>query len=307
MESSKWVAAVSPDDSVHMVALRTLESRLADVEHYLPLAALSSQEDVEHVHQLRVATRRAVAASKLYRRCFPSMREELCQSLKAIRRAAGQARDLDVLVARLESSATDLRAAGFLAVVKHQRQQAQEPLQAAYEATQGAASLRQLWEALRRGAEQHSTAVQPKPFPRFARRQLRKVVRKFFDAEPREMDDLEALHAFRIRGKQLRYAIELLVAGFPAKLREQLYPRLEQLQDRLGAINDHVVALGRYQHWREQSADRAERQYLKRLIRSEEQQLRAALRRFARWWTPHRSQLLRRHFDRLTRRLDERE
>ena len=54
--------------------------------------------------------------------------------------------------------------------------------------------------------------------------------------------DVQALHAFRIQGKQVRYAMEIFAGAFPPEFREQLYPIVETLQDRLGAINDHVTA-----------------------------------------------------------------
>jgi CHAD domain-containing protein len=43
-------------------------------------------------------------------------------------------------------------------------------------------------------------------------------------------------------GKNVRYTIELLRRGLPAPLREHVYPMIKDLQDRLGAINDHATA-----------------------------------------------------------------
>ena len=58
------------------------------------LATLLADSDIENVHRLRVSTRRAVAAIKLYRDWLP--RKELRwmrKRLKKIRRAAGVARE----------------------------------------------------------------------------------------------------------------------------------------------------------------------------------------------------------------------
>jgi hypothetical protein len=60
--TDKWVPIVAPEEGVREVASGTLAARLATVQHYLPLAAEKSDEDVEYVHQLRVWTRRAAAA-----------------------------------------------------------------------------------------------------------------------------------------------------------------------------------------------------------------------------------------------------
>ena len=303
MDNSKRIVEASSDEPVHQVATRTIGSRLADVEHYLPLAAERPEEDVEYVHQLRVATRRAVAAVELYRGCFPARaRKVLCRHLKRIRKAAGHARDLDVLMSRHGVAAGDPCAAIFLAMVTQKRQVAQEPLRSAHESTLATASLSESWEDLRRSADERAAPGKSPRFGRWARRQLRETVRAFFRAEPQELDDMEALHAFRIEGKRLRYAIELLAAVLPDQCRTKLYPQVEHLQERLGDINDHAVALVRYRSWRDESSDRSERKCLRGLLKTEKKALRRALWRFARWWTPHRSKRLERRLEQLVAR-----
>jgi CHAD domain-containing protein len=303
MDSSKWVVEVSSDEPVHQVAIRTIESRLADVEHYLPLAAQRPEEDVEYVHQLRVATRRAVAAIELYRECFPARpRKVLCRQLKRIRKAAGHARDLDVLMVRQGVVDGDPCAANFLATVTQKRQLAQEPLHAAHESTLATASLHESWMELCRSADKRVAPGRATCFGRWARRHLREIVRTFFRAEPEELDDMEALHAFRIEGKRLRYAIELMAAALPDTCRTKLYPQVERLQERLGDINDHAVALVRFRTWRDECPDRSERKYLRKLLKTENKALQRALWRFARWWTPRRSKRLERRLERLVAR-----
>src|SRR2546421_3740321 len=96
--SSKWIEGIGPETRIEEAARRSLEPRLAAVGHYLPMAAHLAEHDVEHVHRLRVATRRAVAALKLYRKLLPKKPARwMKKRLRKIRRAAGDARDLDVL------------------------------------------------------------------------------------------------------------------------------------------------------------------------------------------------------------------
>jgi hypothetical protein len=64
--TERWVQGVSPADRTIDVAVRTLGGRLDAVLYYLPLAAEKADEDTEYVHQLRVWTRRATAALRLY-------------------------------------------------------------------------------------------------------------------------------------------------------------------------------------------------------------------------------------------------
>src|SRR5262249_22855308 len=58
--------------------------------------------DIEHVHRLRVATRRAGAALRIFESCLPDKTfRRVRKQLRAMRRAAGEARDWDVFIADL--------------------------------------------------------------------------------------------------------------------------------------------------------------------------------------------------------------
>src|SRR4051794_37589945 len=100
--SGKWIEGIGRETRVEDAARRSLEPRLAAVAQSLPVAAHLAEYDIEHVHRLRVATRRAGAALKLYRDCLaPKPARWMKKRLRKIRRAAGDARDLDVLIERL--------------------------------------------------------------------------------------------------------------------------------------------------------------------------------------------------------------
>src|SRR5215207_4659614 len=101
--SGKWIEGIGPETTVVDAARRSLEPRLAAVAHTLPLATHLAEHDIEHVHRLRVATRRAAAALKLYRDWLPTKTTRwIKKRLRQIRRAASDARDLDVLIQRLQ-------------------------------------------------------------------------------------------------------------------------------------------------------------------------------------------------------------
>src|SRR5690606_30232377 len=92
--------------AVSVGAHDALAARLQAVLTWLPKAAQFPEADIEYVHQLRVSTRKAAAALKLFRDLLPKKRtRRLKAMLKAIRKAAGDARDLDVLIARLDARA----------------------------------------------------------------------------------------------------------------------------------------------------------------------------------------------------------
>ena len=98
---NKWFTGISPDQPVCEVAGRVLDARLKAVCRCLPLAAEKSDEDVEHVHQLRISVRRAVEGVRV----FSGLIEEaeanaLRDRLRRIRLTADDARNWDVMAER---------------------------------------------------------------------------------------------------------------------------------------------------------------------------------------------------------------
>lgn len=297
--NERWILDVSNKDRVTDVAARTIRLRLKAVRHFLPLAATRPEEDIEYVHQLRVATRRAVAAIHLYREFLPRRtRKALCRQLKQIRRAAGTARDCDVLLER-QAKAKGTQAETALKDLRRKRQHAQEPLREVYRSSMEQGALKQLTRQTLAGVSSQGNRKKSPRFQKWARRQLRETTRAFFAAEPVHLDDLDALHRFRIHVKDLRYAMELLAAAFPVTLRTEIYPRIEDLQDHLGTINDHAVAVARFRRWRDEAAKPKRRKRWKKLIVAEKKQLADSLWGFASWWTPRRSKWIQRRFRQL--------
>jgi CHAD domain-containing protein len=291
----KWVQGVSPDDRTTDVAVRTLQARLAAIQHYLPLAAEQAEEDVGHVHQLRVWTRRAAAALKLYARLLPRRRTAwMKKHLKRLRRAANDARDCDVLARRLAEDRTHPEVESWLDKVRAQRAEAQKPIVASYERLKRNDRFdRRVTKLLRRVRPRSKPGHRPQD-PRFgdwARASLQPLVESFFAAAPADGTDMAALHAFRIRGKELRYAMELLAGAFPPDFRDKLYPVVETLQDRLGALNDLATAQTRLRQRIEEADDPAEAEHLRRLLAEEQARCEQMQREFVSWFTPPLQQL----------------
>lgn len=322
----KWIKSAAPNDPVSAVAKRSLQARLKRVRRYLPLAAAQADEDVEHVHQLRVWTRRAGAALRMFDAFVPQRRGKwLAKQLKQIRRTAGDARDLDVLLARLatrEPPADEL--APLIADVTRRRRDAQPPIVELHETLASGDRLRRRVRKLVarvrwRGSEQSDE-------PRYgiwADAQLRDALAPFYEAAAKldsaELDsadleavetataDLDDLHQFRIAGKKLRYAMELLSAAYPREFRKELYREIVALQEKLGAINDHRVAQARYLDWAECAAaagaedepgDKGEYAVLlRRLADAEGASLAACHTEFSSWWSAERAADLRQRFD----------
>ena len=69
MADGKWIAGLTAEMPVADAARVAFAARFAVVTHYLPLAVDKPYQDIEHVHQLRVGTRRAGAALSAFADC----------------------------------------------------------------------------------------------------------------------------------------------------------------------------------------------------------------------------------------------
>ena len=286
---SKWLTAIEPDASVTDAARLTLEARLTAVAHYLPLAAYHAEQDTEHVHRLRVSTRRAGAALELYRDWLPGKRARwVNKRLKKIRRAAGEARDLDVLTERLAREYGE-RAAKISPIVAEERSRVQSDIvQIAERSRRDDRFVRKTARLIASIEPPEEIEAQPNP-PRFrdwADEQLEHVAESFFESIPADSSDMAALHQFRIQAKKLRYAMELLAAAFGSELREVHYPVVEEVQERLGRINDHVAARDRFRTWATADKFAAQKDVLCALAEDELALLAEKIREFHEWWTP---------------------
>jgi CHAD domain-containing protein len=295
-QSWKWIEGIAPEGGVTAAARLSIEARLRAVLHWLPLAAEQASEDVEHVHRLRVATRRATAALKLYRDWLPREPHRwIKKRLRKIRQAAGEARDLDVLTERLRRELGD-RAAPLLAPLAEQRAATQPAIQkVADRSRRQDRMLRKLYLLLAGIGPQGKSGPEKEPdrFGVWAQRQLHELAAETFAAMPEETDDPTALHQFRIRVKRLRYAMELLAPAFGRELREIHYPIVEQLQQRLGRINDHVAGGNRLREWSAATSDSQARALLEAQIEQEQVRLAESIGEFRRWWTPEQAAALR--------------
>lgn len=88
------------DDSFRVAAGKIIRTRFDEMMSFRD-AALTG-EDIEGIHDMRVASRRLRAALETFRDVFPSKRlRPLVREVKSLADALGQVRDTDVLIDRL--------------------------------------------------------------------------------------------------------------------------------------------------------------------------------------------------------------
>ncbi len=274
----KWLPS-GPADRASAVAVRAIRGRTAIVRRLLK-AVTKSPNDPVGVHQLRVWCRRTEAALDFFAPLFPARRLiRLRKAIRGLRRAAGPARGLDVL-AQIEARPS----------LKERRRAGKKLARAARRWRQG---------RLKRRVESLVARVadEAPPFAEFARARLGQVTAEFLAADPPADATESALHQFRIRGKGLRYSLELAAGVLPIQPREAAYKVLGELQERLGTINDLAVRRGVLDERADRATDPADLSALRRQSAEAHGMWLDSVAAFRGFWSVERMAELRSHLD----------
>lgn len=293
----KWVQAISPQESAQDAVSYSLRNRIATLQHFFPRAAISEVESHEDVHQLRVATRRVSAVLDLYAKLLPTKPTKLLhRSLRKIQRVAGTVRDLDVLAKRYRQVEHN-NGKKLVKALHRRRLRLQLRLTRLYLWLRGGDRFLNQIEKLLKKTKESDTPNGPVGI--WMKTRWSQLVEQFDQSTDFDTEDLEALHRFRIQSKQLRYSMELLAPAFDFNQLERAYALVERLQERLGQIQDHVIARKTFREW-ETKRNRISRMCdLKLLIESEDAKLRQQLRDVATWWTPMMKSNMRQAFEQI--------
>jgi CHAD domain-containing protein len=290
MAEGKWVSDLTPGMPVEDAAARVLQIRLQAASEHLEPALTNADKDLEYVHQLRVSTRRADAALRIFRDSLPGkVYKRARRDLRGLRRAAGAARDWDVFLIEL-AARHRASAPGWDFLIGYalgQRLAAQGKLLEVGASVQGdfAGMHREVVQAIRPAAD-----TKPVTFLELARPALAKLLEDLHQAAQGDLEDYANLHQVRILGKKLRYAMEIFVDCFAPTFRESLYPQVEAMQEILGRANDSHVAGERLAEVRgalrrrQPAAWKRYQPALTSLARYHQRRLPQERRRFLEWW-----------------------
>jgi CHAD domain-containing protein len=274
------------------------------VSQYLEPATADLGHESEYIHQLRVATRRCGAAMEAFRPFLPRGKaRRLRRALKRIRKAAGTARDIDVMAIRFSAPRDGISADthdALWARIVDARRAAQPAVDEVYRRC-GQGEFVRRGERLLARVRWRGNRDEP-TFAELANSQLCRVAADFFAIASERPRRAAKLHAMRIAGKQLRYALELFAAAVTG-LRDEIYPVIEQIQQRLGSANDHSVGAQHLAAWGHRRADASKAcdAEFHAHVENEKKKAAAARRAFRQWWTTDRCASLKRRFDELMR------
>ena len=251
---------IEPDDPMSEAGRKTFRFHYRRMLYNEPGTRLG--EDIEALHDMRVATRRMRAAFRVFGEYYqPGEVAPYLKGLKRTGRALGPVRDLDVFRAKVHAYLSTLPESqqgsldGFLAILEAQRKAARERM-ITYLDSKKYARFRDRFGQFVETEGLDSRPVTFKgdnPTPYRVRHVAPPAIYKRL-AAVRAYDEwvsipwtdlpnppLERLHALRIACKRLRYALEFFreVLGPNTKA---LIKEIVAMQDHLGDLQDAVVA-----------------------------------------------------------------
>jgi CHAD domain-containing protein len=222
-------------------------------------AGVRFSDDPEYVHAMRVATRRARAAARLYGDFFrPKAIRRYLRALRRTARLLGAVRDLDVAIARLEQfggkkkRAAAEQAAATLETWRAQRCAAHAALVAWLDSRHYARFVLRFAEFSATpgaGARDYTPKPGEQPIPHQVRHVAPSMILNRFENvrsfetlfEGETVPPVEVLHLLRIECKYLRYNLEFVESLLGPQVGE-LLGELRTLQADLGDLNDAAVS-----------------------------------------------------------------
>lgn len=291
-----WPGLILPDHSVAETCRRVL---LQQIETFMGRTyGLCYDEDIEYVHELRVALRRSRSALRVFDEALNGARDAFQAEVRWFAGELGAVRDLDVFLGFLarHRDGTPRAHRPFLRRLLHamraRRRRHYRKLLDAFAAERYQHFIERFYPMLRAPVGGAGSLFPPgeaceepiaEAAPRLVWRQLKKVLR--YD---RRLDRLtpENQHELRIECKRLRYTTEFLADIYPGRLIGVTEPATA-LQDELGDVHDADVYRDRvltYCERRRGGADAAERDAVEALLGCLREQRARHLRRASRAW-----------------------
>jgi CHAD domain-containing protein len=239
---------VTPQSAPCLCARQLILERVKELARHE--AGTRSGEDIEALHDMRVASRRLREALEIFQFCFPPKNYDyLYERVRRVTRALGQARNADVAVAYFNGLLADSRdlleqfaLQDALRRLARQQKRRRANMQMELDKVQPAA----LFARFERTFDKLNQGPAPRRGPRtalsLARRLLAQRLRQVFACRRslKGEDDAEGLHALRIAVKKLRYALETLDFAVGESAKESLR-FFKKLQTVLGELHDRDV------------------------------------------------------------------
>jgi CHAD domain-containing protein len=232
------------------------------------LTSSVSTKHAEHVHALRIASRRASVSMELLQEFLPVSELRWFQNqMTKVRRGSGVVRDLDVLLVRFPD---ERRVARSIAKRRERKFERICVLHRRMIASGRFAAHRQRLFA----------SLEDNNQPIAFQASLECMVRDFLSSARRSSLRTKQLHRLRKQAKRLRYASEILSETLPPEVTERVLQSMKETQLRLGELNDHAAAYECIRSLEEHTKRTRTRADLRRIRKQERQQLKQCIEQF---------------------------
>ena len=235
-------------ESYCLFGAKSLLNRLQNVAREID--GVRKADDIERIHDMRVATRRMRSALALFEKCLPGKSSKKWNKrMRRVTRALGTARDADVQMDFLQEfldGVTETRyRAGIqrlLLRLQQHREGAQENVIKAMDQLELSGELEEMGRTLRRirvharmnHVDENSPYVYQQAYLTISLRLEDMLAYETYVTQPERMEEL---HAMRIAAKRLRYTMEVFGPLYHGDLKEPL-KTVRKVQTILGDIHD---------------------------------------------------------------------
>ncbi len=218
---------------------------------HLDVARLARQRlqdgsDPEALHDYRVALRRMRSVMRAYRPWLDIVPRKLLRRVRSLARATNAARDTEVMIDWLKHEQRRIRVRNRAGInwlrAFLEKRGAQAYAELAQEIPREFDRVAECLRAVLEPVGNSNPEAVPQPLFAMVTAELIRDYTADLGAHLagiQSVDDTEAIHAARIRGKRLRYLLEPLAAEVPAA--EVPIKHMKQLQDRFGVLCDAFV------------------------------------------------------------------
>jgi len=235
-----------------MITAQRLGALLDEVE------GVRKGEDIEHVHRMRVASRRLRSALRIFGECFKGKQgKRWRRAVKQVTTSLGEARDLDVQMELLEGLAKSwegeevLGLALIIEMLRCRRTSLQPDINSLMDLVASEGPFTEMKADLTGAEEWRGDPSVLHPYA-FAHAAVAVEELMEHSHSVAVYEDWQGHHALRIAGKHLRYALEAFRDAYPDRLDDDLKV-LKKLQDTVGELHDCDVWLQRLPGLREEA------------------------------------------------------
>ncbi len=240
--------AGEPDESYSLFGAKSLLKRVQNVAKEID--GVRKADDIERIHDMRVATRRVRSALPLFEECLPGKNaRKWNREMRRVTRALGTARDTDVQIDFLqgfldnvEESRYRLGIQRLLLRLRQKRERSQGDVLKAMDRLEQSGVLKEMGDTLRQirvkarmhRVDEFSPYVYQQAYLAISFRLENMLAYEIYVHQP---ERLEELHAMRIAAKRLRYTMEVFEPLYQGDLKQPIKTARE-VQTLLGDFHD---------------------------------------------------------------------